>query len=175
MQTRSSSNGSNNGAPGAAPTVEAVPTTQRGQKAVNSKSKKPTEPKCQWLPEEEMHLILFLVSRKSEAGNGRSFKSPTWTAAAEEMAKFPTKGPKKTPTACSSKYGRVSISRRCDSKSLTILQLRTQYNLIMTLKGLLGLGSRYTSELGMNIGVAEQSVWDEYVMVSFFRESLFEI
>jgi len=173
MQTCSSSNSSNNGAPGAAPTVKAVPTTQCGWKAVNSK--KPTEPKCQWSPEEEMCLILFLVSRKSEAGDSGSFKSPTWTAAAEEMAKFPTKGPKKTPTACSSKYSFVSISRHRDSKFLTILQLRTQYNLITTLKGLSGLGSRYTSELGMNIGVAEQSMWDEYVMVSFFRESLFEI
>ncbi len=44
--------------------------------------------------------------------------------------------------------------------------------MITTLKGLSGLGSRYTTELGMNIGVGEQSVWDEYTTVSFFRESL---
>ena len=44
--------------------------------------------------------------------------------------------------------------------------------MITTLKGLSGLGSRYTAELGMNIGVAEQSVWDDYITVRFFRESL---
>jgi hypothetical protein len=169
MQTRSSSNGSNKGAPGADPPNETVPTTQHGRKATNSKSKKTTEPKCQWSPEEEKRLIVFLVSRKSEAGDGGSFKAPTWTAAVQEMAKFPTKGPNKNATACSSKYGRVSISKHHNSKSLTILQLRTQYNLITTLKGLSGLGSRYTTELGMNIGVAEESVWKEYVTVSFFR------
>jgi hypothetical protein len=41
---------------------------------------------------------------------------------------------------------------------------------ITTLKGLSGLGSRYTAELGMNIGVAEQSVWDEYTTVCFLKE-----
>ena len=168
MQTHSSSNGSNKGSLGPAPTIKTVPTLQRGRKAANT-GKKP-EPKCQWSPEEEKRLILFLVSRKSEAGDGGFFKAPTWTAAAQEMAKFPTNGPNKTAPACASKYGRVSISRHRDLKCLTTLQLRTQYNLVTTLKS--GLGSRYTTELGMNIGVAEQSVWNEYVTVSFFRISI---
>jgi hypothetical protein len=106
MQTRSSSN---------SPTNEAsaqLPPTRHGRKAADPKAKtvkKPTEPgtKCQWSPEEEERLIVFLVSRKSEAGDGGSFKSPAWTAAVQEMAKFPTKGTNKTMTACSSKYGRV--------------------------------------------------------------------
>lgn len=62
-----------------------------------------------------------------------------------------------------------------DLKSLTIVQLRSQYNIITTLKGLSGLGSRYTTELGMNIGVAEKSVWDEYTTVCFLKELLFLI
>jgi len=173
MQTRSSSNGSNKGSSGAAATNEA-PTTQRGRKAADSKSKA-AGTKCQWSPEEEERLISFLVSRKSEAGDGGSFKGPTWTAATQEMAKFPTKGPNKTSTACSSKYGRVSISTHPNLKTLTILQLRSQYNRVTTLKGLSGLGSRYTTELGMNIGVAEQSVWNEYTTVRFLRDSLFEV
>ena len=113
MQTHSSSNGSNKGSSGAALTNEA-PTTQRGQKAADSKAaKKLTEPrmKCQWSPEEEERLILFLVSRKSEAGDGGSFKAPIWTAAAQKMAKFLTKGPNKTTTACSSKYGDESLMK----------------------------------------------------------------
>jgi len=173
MQTRSSSNSSNKGAPGLAPTNPTSSTIQRGRKAANSNSKaakKPMEPgtKCQWTPEEEERLIVFLVSRKSEAGDGGSFKAPTWTAAVQEMAKFLTKGPNKTATACSSKYSRVRISAHHNRKSLTILQLRTQYNIVTTLKGLSGLGSRYTTELGMNIGVNEQSVWNEYTTVHFY-------
>ena len=42
---------------------------------------------------------------------------------------------------------------------------RSVYNTVTTLKGLFGLGSRYTTELGMNIGVAEQSVWSDYINV----------
>jgi hypothetical protein len=96
-----------------------VHTGQCGQKATDSKSKatkKVVEPgtKCQWSPDEEKHLIEFLLSRKSEAGDGGSFKSVTWTAAAQEMAKFSTKGPNKTASACSSKYGRVSVSAHRD-------------------------------------------------------------
>ena len=90
-------------------------------------------------------------------------------------AKFPTKGPNKTSTACSSKYSRVSISTHPDLKTLTIVQLHSQYNRVTTLKGLSGLGSRYTTELGMNISVAEQSVWNEYTTVRFLRDSLFEV
>ncbi len=106
MQTRSSSNSSNKGAPGLAPTNETLSTVQRGRKATDSNSKaakKPMEPgtKCQWSSDEEERLILFLVSQKSEAGDAGSFKSPTWTAAAQEMAEFPTKGPDKSPAACS--------------------------------------------------------------------------
>jgi hypothetical protein len=74
MQTRSSSNSSNEGAPGLAPTNPTSSTIQRGRKAANSNSKaakKPVEPgtKCQWTPGEEERLIVFLVSRKSEAGD----------------------------------------------------------------------------------------------------------
>ena len=116
MQTRSSSNASSKGASGSAPINEADPNIQRGRKAVDSKSKavKKSMEKCQWSPDEEERLIMFLVSRKSEAGDGGSFKSPVWTAAAEEMAKIsPLKGTKKTPSACSSKYGRVGICMHC--------------------------------------------------------------
>lgn len=116
MRTRSSSNSSNKGlASGSATTNEATTTPPRGQRTADSKSKAAKKSielrtKCQWSPEEEERLILFLVSRMSEADDGGSFKAPTWTAAVQEMAKFPTKGPNKTMTACSSKYSRVCIS-----------------------------------------------------------------
>ena len=113
MQTFSSSKSPSNEAP-------PLPPAKRGWKAVNPTTepvKKPVE-KCHWTPKEEERLILFLVSRKSEAGDGGSFKTVTWTAAVQEMAKFPpTKGLVKNSTACSSKYGCVctlQIATRVD-------------------------------------------------------------
>jgi hypothetical protein len=104
MITRSSSK-----SPGNEP--QPLPPAKRGRKPANPATgpagAKKTVEKCQWTPEEEERLISFLVSKKSEAGDGGSFKSVTWTAAAQEMAKFPTKGLVKNSTACSSKYGRV--------------------------------------------------------------------
>jgi hypothetical protein len=103
MQTCSSLKSPSNEAP-------PLPPAKCGQKAVNpatEPAKKPVE-KCHWTPKEEECLILFLVSRKSEAGDGGSFKMVTWTAAVQQMAKFPpTKNLVKNLTACSSKYGHV--------------------------------------------------------------------
>lgn len=59
----------------------------------------------------------------------------------------------------------VSADLHSNSLKIQVVQLRTQYNLVTTLRGLSGLGCRYTTELGMNIGVAEQSVWTEYTTV----------
>ena len=48
------------------------------------------------------------MSKKSEAGNGGSFKLVTWTVAVQEMAKIPpVRGLAKNSTACSLKYGHV--------------------------------------------------------------------
>ncbi|KAF8231195.1 hypothetical protein L208DRAFT_1399325 [Tricholoma matsutake] len=143
MQTHSDSRSPSNEAP-------LLPPANCGRKVVNpttDPARKPAE-KCHWMPAEEERLISFLVSKKSEAGDGGSFKLVTWTAAVQEMVKIPpVKGLAKNSTACSSKYG----------------HLRTQYNIVTTLKGLSGIGCKYTMELGMNIGVAEQSVWKEYI------------
>ncbi|KAF8223584.1 hypothetical protein L208DRAFT_1411625 [Tricholoma matsutake] len=126
MQTHSTSQSPSNEAP-------PLPPANHGHKVVNpttDPARKPAE-KCHWTPAEEECLISFLVSKKSEAGDGGSFKPVTWTAAVQEMAKIPP--------------------------------LHTQYNIVTTLKGLSGIGCKYTTELGMNIGVAEQSVWKEYI------------
>jgi hypothetical protein len=63
-------------------------------------------------------------------------------------------------------------SADCHSSRLNIIQLHTQYNLVATLKGLSGIGCKYSTELGMNIGVAEQSVWKEYTMVHLTYDQL---
>ena len=72
--------------------------------------KKASEPKCEWTADEEERLILFLLSEIASAADGGNFKKVTWTAAAVEMVKIPTKGPNKTATACPSKYAQVCTS-----------------------------------------------------------------
>lgn len=113
MQTRSSSKSPNH-------EVTALPPDQRGRKVnpTPGPAKKTVE-KSHWTPEEEERLISFLVSRKSEAGDGGSFKSVIWTAAVQEMAMLPpTKGIIKNAAACSSKYNRVCTTYSCSFSQL---------------------------------------------------------
>ena len=103
MQTRSlsSSPHANEGLP--------LPLISPGKKSTKATtSKKVSEPKCEWSADEEERLIHFLISQIASAADGGNFKQVTWTAAATEMAKVPTKGPDKTSKACAAKYGRVS-------------------------------------------------------------------
>ena len=83
-------------------------TTKADPKA--KASKKASEPKCEWTADEDERLILFLLSEIASAADGGNFKKVTWTAAAVQMAKIPTKGPNKTAKACSSKYAQVCTS-----------------------------------------------------------------
>ena len=107
MQTRSSSN-----SPQANETPPLPPNRKKSSQATKGDPKakgrkNASEPKCEWTADEEERLILFLLSEIASAADGRNFKKVTWTAAAVEMAKIPTKGPNKTATACSSKYAWV--------------------------------------------------------------------
>ena len=107
MQTRSSSN-----SPQANETPPLPPNRKKSSQATKGDPKakgrkKASELKCKWTADEEERLILFLLSEIAFAANGENFKKVTWTAAAVEMAKIPSKGPNKTATACSSKYAQV--------------------------------------------------------------------
>ena|ERR1700722_2426507 len=62
-----------------------------------------------WLPEDEKALIAFLHKRQSEAGDGMNFKASVWTAAAAELEKIRVRGKAKGPSACKSKYMKVSL------------------------------------------------------------------
>lgn len=60
-----------------------------------------------WSQKDEEILIAFLLEHKASAGDGGSFKKPTWTAAAAHMAQFHTKGGPKTWESCKGKWDRV--------------------------------------------------------------------
>lgn len=61
-----------------------------------------------WSKEAEFALVHFLVEHKAEAGDNGKFKDMTWTAAADEMAKYHEKGAVKTAKMCKGKWARVS-------------------------------------------------------------------
>ena len=57
-----------------------------------------------WSVDDAKELITFLVKRKVSAGDGGTFKKPTWIAAAAHMAQFHSKGGLKTWEACKGKW-----------------------------------------------------------------------
>ena len=60
-----------------------------------------------WTQEDKTALIDFLITHKSEAGNGVNFKPSVWTAAAIHMQPVTTKGGLNHADECKAKWGRV--------------------------------------------------------------------
>ena len=54
------------------------------------------------------NIISFLIEHEAEAGDSTTFNSSIWTAAAQHVEWFHTKGGPKTVKACASKWNRVS-------------------------------------------------------------------
>ena len=77
------------------------------------------------------------------------------------MAKVPTKGPNKTLKACALKYGQV-CSFALYLRLRELVSFKHNTNKLVFLRG---YGEQYLAEHGINVGVAEQPVWDEYVKV----------
>src|ERR1700679_2470388 len=63
--------------------------------------------KAQWSEADEIALIEYIATRKSEAGDGMKFKASFWTGAAKEMVAHSAFGGVKTSQGCSSKWDRV--------------------------------------------------------------------
>ena len=60
-----------------------------------------------WTQEDETALIDFLITHKSEDGDGLNFKPSVWTAAATHLQPITTKGGPKNGDKCKAKWGRV--------------------------------------------------------------------
>jgi hypothetical protein len=60
-----------------------------------------------WLASDEAALIVFLVARKAEAGDGFNFKNTIWKATALHMVAYTEKGDPKIASACKNKWARV--------------------------------------------------------------------
>jgi hypothetical protein len=71
------------------------------------------DPRCHWMDADELALINFLLDHKAESGDGGSFKSNIWNAAAAEMVKHTTKGGIKVAAKCKAKYVLVHTMLFC--------------------------------------------------------------
>ena len=60
-----------------------------------------------WTQEDKTALINFLITHKSEAGDGVNFKPSVWTATVIHMQPVSTKGGPKHADKCKAKWGRV--------------------------------------------------------------------
>jgi hypothetical protein len=60
-----------------------------------------------WVLPEESAFTNFLSDHISEAGDGGSFKMPTFAAAAAHIAPYHERGPVKTAMMCKNKYSTV--------------------------------------------------------------------
>ena len=63
-----------------------------------------------WTVDDKTVLIDYLDEHQAEAGDGLSFKMPTWNGAAVEVAESTTKGGPKDGTGCKNKWACVCCS-----------------------------------------------------------------
>jgi hypothetical protein len=60
-----------------------------------------------WTTSDEAALINLLVKHKAEAGDGFTFKGPTWKAAAVHIVAYNVRGDPKTDCVCKNKWAWV--------------------------------------------------------------------
>ncbi|KIJ63719.1 hypothetical protein HYDPIDRAFT_45842, partial [Hydnomerulius pinastri MD-312] len=97
-----------------------------------------------WSPAEVIVLIDKVIAQKSKAGNGQNFRPAVWSliTSCKGLAN-PAKGGPKTGKACKEKWKR----------------LRTTFYAVDHLTHASGFA--YSEALGANIGVENESVWQE--------------
>ena len=120
-----------------------------------------------WSLPDENALLEYLWDQRSEAGEGVSFKAPTFTGAAAKVQATTTKGAPKTMSSCKNKWGKVCCLITTDSphSDRTILQLKELYLAICDIKSQSGF--TWSDENGATIGPESASVWEVYVKVSY--------
>jgi hypothetical protein len=69
-----------------------------------------TTPRAIWTVDDETVLIDYLDEHQAEAGDGLSFKMPTWNWAAVKVAESTMKGGLKDGTGCKNKWACICCS-----------------------------------------------------------------
>jgi hypothetical protein len=69
-----------------------------------------TTPRAIWTVDDETVLIDYLDEHQAEAGDGLSFKMPTWNGAAVKVVESATKGGPKNGTGCKNKWACICCS-----------------------------------------------------------------
>ncbi|KAG6819327.1 hypothetical protein H0H93_012870 [Arthromyces matolae] len=102
-------------------------------------------PHASWSPDDEKLLLQYLIEHKSEAGDGMSFKKPTFTGAAEKVNEIITKGGRKTPDSCKNKYR----------------SLKMTYELVSAIRG--NSGWSWDDEKGVEVSPEKLGTWEAFV------------
>ncbi|KAG1775592.1 hypothetical protein EV702DRAFT_1046719 [Suillus placidus] len=107
-------------------------------------SRRPASP---WDVEQEKAFTVFLVTRKSEAGDTMSFRNTVFTDAAIHInTKFPNqKGPQKSQSSCRSKWA----------------ALKKSYNTVKNIKTL--SGSSWSDESGISLTPETSGAWEAHL------------
>jgi len=66
--------------------------------------------KARWNETETTKLVEYLWEHRAEGGDGGTFKTPTFNAAAQHIAEYRTSGPIKTAKNLQTKWSTVSFS-----------------------------------------------------------------
>jgi hypothetical protein len=88
-----------------------VMSVQQPQAATSSVEKE----KARWNDTETAKLVEYLWEHRAERGDGGTFKTPTFHAAAQYIADYRTSGPIKTEKNLQTKWSAVSCSRSITS------------------------------------------------------------
>ncbi|EGO22457.1 hypothetical protein SERLADRAFT_395706 [Serpula lacrymans var. lacrymans S7.9] len=109
-----------------------------------------------WLEAEEVALIAYITSKRSEGGDGMNFPKKFWPKAAVEfnqnIQKDHVVGPAKEGKHCSSKWGR----------------LRSTYKVVTALSEQSGF--HWDDTNGADITIESNTVWEEYLKTPGFSQ-----
>ncbi|KAH0584847.1 hypothetical protein H2248_008125 [Termitomyces sp. 'cryptogamus'] len=98
-----------------------------------------------WSTDDEAWLLQYLLDHKSKAGDGMSFKKPTFTAAAAHVNEIITKGGPKTSDSCKNKY----------------CSLKMTYELVNAICN--NSGWSWDDQGGVQVTPEKQRTWDAFV------------
>ena len=103
-------------------------------KKIPASSDAPGSTRTRWDTVSEAALITFLLEHKSEAGDGMSFKAPTFEKAAIHLIPFTLKGGAKNVASCKNKWARVCALYQSFCHYTDWLQMKDTY---LTVRGLM--------------------------------------
>ena len=124
-----------------------------------------------WDTASKAALITFLLEHKSEAGDGMSFKAPTFNKAAIHLIPFTLKGGAKNVASCKNKWAWVCALYQSFCHYTYWLQMKDTYLTVWELMERSGF--TWIEQHGANITVESELTWEAYVKVYIMHAAKF--